>query len=103
MFLLVVHIIGTLYTEHRFDLIRQGFTIIFECFRMIFKGIYSSRSSPIKPMIRRKIPQEYLYNYRLKPSTNLRLEQVGEFKRISMELFSSFSHHRFNLKLDLEF
>ena len=77
--------VGTLYTEHRFDLIRQGFAILLGCFRVIFNGISSyfftrSSSLPPKMTVSRKIPQEYLYNYRLKPSTNLRLEQVGEKK-----------------------
>lgn len=79
--LLLIHIVGTLYTERRFDLIGKTFEILIECFRLIFTGIrrlFSNRSPPSPPqmVVTKKIPQEYLYNYRLKPSTNHRLEQV---------------------------
>lgn len=105
--LLAIHIIGTLYTERRFDLIGNTFAIIIECLRLVFKGIhglFSNRSSP-KVVVSKKIPQEYLYNYRLKPSTDHRLEQVRGEKNEHLQQFQSdeFRHYLFNQHYDQEF
>jgi hypothetical protein len=80
--LLFIHIIGTLYTERRFDLIgnglRSSIQILIEFFRLIFNRLFTSlfnRSSP-KVVVTRKLPEKYLYTYHLKPTNDLRLQQV---------------------------
>jgi len=87
--LLFIHIIGTLYTEKRFDLIRNGLKtlirILIEVFRSIFNRLYTSlfnRSSP-KVFVTKKLPQKYLYSYHLKPTNDLQLQQVGKNKQIT--------------------
>jgi ABC-type iron transport system FetAB permease component len=78
--LLFIHIIGTLYTEKRFNVIKQGILtlshVFIEICRLIINRI--TRRSPSKPkvLITKKLPEKYLYNYHLKPTNDLRLQQV---------------------------
>ncbi len=76
--LLFIHIIGTLYTEKRFDIIRRGLLtlsyIFIEIFRLIINRI--NRRSSSKVLITKKLPEKYLYSYHIKPTNDLRLQQV---------------------------
>ncbi len=78
IFILFIHIIGTLYTEKRFDIIKKGIKtfiqLFIEIFRLIFNRLYNRSSS--KVIITKKLPQKYLYTYHLKPTNDLRLQQV---------------------------
>jgi hypothetical protein len=84
--LLLIHIIGTLYTEKRLNIIPQGINsfihISFELFRLLINRFYRFilnhifRRSPPKVLITKRIPQQYLYNYHLKPTNDLQLQQV---------------------------
>jgi len=82
MFILFIHIIGTLYTEKRFDIFKKGIKILIQIFigivRLIFNRLYKFffNCSSSKVLITKKLPQKYLYNYHLKPTTDLRLQQV---------------------------
>jgi hypothetical protein len=76
--ILFIHIIGTLYTEKRFDVIKNGIKIFIQIFIGIFRLIFnrfSNRSSP-RVLITKKLPQKYLYTYHLKPTNDLQLQQV---------------------------
>ncbi|UJR33363.1 hypothetical protein I4U23_020811 [Adineta vaga] len=81
MFFLAIHIIGVLYSENGLRRIKDLVLILLDIFQTIIKsllnGIFSiyfrgtsSKISGIKP-----IPKEYLYNFHLKPTNDLRLQQ----------------------------
>ena len=78
--LLFIHIIGTIYTERRFDLIRNGLKIFIEFFRLIFNRLFKRSSTNSKIVITRKLPEKYLYTYHLKPTNDLQLQQVNHSK-----------------------
>ncbi|CAF2740628.1 unnamed protein product [Rotaria sp. Silwood2] len=93
IFLLLIHIIGILYTEKRFDIIKNGFQIFSHIFiqicRSVIKHLYNfisnyiiNRSSP-KPIITKRLPQECLYSYHLKPINDLRLQQPSVVQALS--------------------
>lgn len=64
--LLFIHILGTLYTEHRLNLIVEFGRILLTS---LFNSIFSRRSSNLNVRIdSKKLPEKYLYNYRLTPS-----------------------------------
>ena len=92
IFILFIHIIGTLYTEKRFDIIKKGLRtlsqVVIGIFRLIFNRLSNylfHRSSP-KVLITKKLPQKYLYNYHLKPINDLRLQQVKKSLAISLQM-----------------
>jgi TfoX/Sxy family transcriptional regulator of competence genes len=60
---LLIHIIGTIYSKKNFNKIKE-----------IIKSYFEHSSS--KEFQNKKIPKEYLYNYHLKPTNDLRLQQV---------------------------
>ncbi|CAF0929789.1 unnamed protein product [Adineta steineri] len=67
---LLIHIIGTLYSEKNLGIIKEIFRNLFNwIINLIF---YRSNS---KVSERKNIPKEYLYNYHLKPTNDLRLQQ----------------------------
>jgi hypothetical protein len=86
IFVLLIHITGTLYTEKRFGIIIKGIKrlidISIELCRLIINGLfnfflnYFVRRSSSKVLITKPIPQKYLYSYHLKPTDDLRLQQV---------------------------
>jgi len=86
IFVLLIHIIGTLYTEKRFGIIIKGIKrlihISIELFRLVIDRLFNFflnhlvRRSSSKVLITKPIPQKYLYSYHLKPTDNLRLQQV---------------------------
>jgi hypothetical protein len=61
---LLIHIIGTLYSEKDLKKIWGLIKII------------RSRRVSSKKIATKKLPKEYLYNYHLKPTNDLRLQQV---------------------------
>lgn len=73
--ILFIHILGTLYTERRFDLIKKSFQMFFQIligiFQLLFARLYKffSKPSPSKILITKKLPDKYLYNYQLTPTT----------------------------------
>ncbi|CAF4198868.1 unnamed protein product [Adineta steineri] len=88
---LLLHIIGTLYTEKQFNLIKKGFqtliNISIDICRLIINRLYNLISkyfihhSPSKVLITKKLPEKYLYNYHLKPTDALRLQQPQTLSR----------------------
>lgn len=77
---LFIHLIGTIYSERKSGK-----------FGEIFQNFYPQRT-PVKVSEKAKsIPKEYRYNYHLKPSNDIRLQQVNIFLRNSR----SFSHWLF--------
>ncbi|CAF3500404.1 unnamed protein product [Adineta steineri] len=88
---LLIHIIGTLYTEKQFNLIKKGFqtliNISIDICRLIINRLYNLISkyfihrSPSKVLITKKLPEKYLYNYHLKPTDALRLQQPQTLSR----------------------
>ncbi len=85
--LLFIHIIGTIYTERRFDLIRNGLKILIEALRLIFSRLFTRSSSKSKIVVTKKLPEKYLYTYHLKPTNDLRLQQVEKKQIIVGFLF----------------
>ena len=72
---LFIHLIGTVYSERKSGKLGEIFPPTF------------LRRAPVKvPETSKPIPQEYRYNYHLKPSNDFRLQQV----RTSSWKFSSF-------------
>ncbi|CAF3568596.1 unnamed protein product [Rotaria sp. Silwood1] len=93
IFLLIIHIIGILYTEKRFDLIKNTFKIFIHIFIQIYRSIinclynfiskYSINHSSSKPIITKKLPEKCLYTYHLKPTNDLRLQQPSFVQSLS--------------------
>lgn len=77
--LLFIQIIGSISTEKTFDDFRRLFRSIVEIFRLLFQQIFNSlikRISIRRPKKIQPIPQQWKYNYHLKPIRDLRLENV---------------------------
>jgi len=68
----LIHIIGTIYSEKNFGKIK-------EMVKDLYKKIF--RRSNSKVLEAKKIPKEYLYNYHLKPTNDLRLQQSSLIPR----------------------
>ena len=85
--LLLMHIFGTIITEKRIDRMKsdvQSFSrwsidVVRTILRQLFNSVLnrlSSRSSSVSPKKIKMMPKEWLYNYHLKPTKDLRLERV---------------------------
>ncbi|CAF3736697.1 unnamed protein product [Adineta steineri] len=91
---LLIHIIGTLYTEKQFNLTKKGFqtliNISIDICRLIINRLYNLISkyfihrSPSKVLITKKLPEKYLYNYHVKPTDALRLQQPQTLSRCGL-------------------
>ena len=65
---LLIHLIGTIYSERNSGKIKEIFKLFYETF---------IRRTPSKTSEESKsIPKVYRYNYHLKPSNDIRLQQV---------------------------
>ena len=107
IFLLCVQLLGTLHSANGFH---RLVLFSFGAVRRSLFGIYQNISKitlaqPIKKASKTKsIPQEYLYNYHLKPTNDLRLQQVWQ-RLLMMNLAlpcPTFSHRSVNRYLGLE-
>lgn len=89
LILLFIHIIGTLYTEKRFNVIKQGLKTLFSVSTAIWRSILVRlyqfvlkrfiQRSPPKILTPQKVPQQYLYSYHVKPINNFELQSVEDF------------------------
>jgi len=78
---LLIHIIGTIYSEKNFSKI----------IKYLYEKIFHRSSSKIFEI--KKIPKEYQYNYHLKPTNDLQLQQVDIHLKIFLLIFCFSSHH----------
>ncbi|CAF1358935.1 unnamed protein product [Adineta ricciae] len=84
LILLFIHIIGTLYTEKRFNVIKQGLKTLFSIWIAIWRSILVRlyefilkrfvQRSPPRILTAQKVPQQYLYSYHVKPINNFELQ-----------------------------
>ena len=89
IFFLLIHIIGVLYSERGFGRLKNVISIFFGIIHTVVKGVLNGvynvlfRRTSEKTTRTKPIPKEYLYNFHLKPTNDLRLQQVGLSHRFS--------------------
>ncbi|UJR13837.1 hypothetical protein I4U23_000848 [Adineta vaga] len=81
---LLIHILGTLYTEKRFDILKYGIKILFSIWITIWRSILIHfynfilknfiQRTPSKILTPQKVPQQHLYSYHIKPINNVELQ-----------------------------
>lgn len=82
IFFLCVHIMGILYSERGVSRLKGALLVLIICFRTIVYGCLNAmyklvfRPSPSKAPVAKALPKEYMYNFHLKPTNDLRLQQV---------------------------
>lgn len=82
-----IHLIGTIYSERNSGKIQDIFKLFYQTF---------IHRAPVKVTEKAKfIPKEYRYNYHLKPSNDIRLQQVRNSSSHSLLYSLHFSHHSF--------
>ncbi|CAF1260576.1 unnamed protein product [Adineta ricciae] len=81
IFFLLIHIIGVLYSERGFSRSKNVILIFFGIIHTVVKGVLNGiynilfRRTSEKTSRTKPIPKEYLYNFHLKPTNDLRLQQ----------------------------
>jgi hypothetical protein len=82
IFFLLIHIIGTLYSETNLGRMKNLIKIFIEIFQKIIKYLYNwifnsiFRRTSSEVLGTKTIPKKYQYNFHLKPTNDLRLQQV---------------------------